>query len=98
MYIPYDLAVLFLSIDTTEEYNYVSLNICERIFIIIREGNGNPLQYSSLEKSPGQEETGGLQFMGLQKSQTQFSNLTKIIIILIFKNHNWRRNKCPPGQ
>ena len=49
MYIPYDLAIPFLNIDTTEEYNYVSLNICERIFIIIREGNGNPLQYSPLE-------------------------------------------------
>ena len=49
MYIPCDFAILFLSKDTTEEYNYVSLNICERIFIIIREGNGNPLQYSYLE-------------------------------------------------
>ena len=29
------------------------------------EGNGNPLQYSYLEKST--EETGGLQFMGLQR-------------------------------
>ena len=49
MYILYDFAFPFLSKDTTEEYNYVSLNICERIFIIISEGNGNPLQYSSLE-------------------------------------------------
>ena len=29
------------------------------------EGNGNPLQYSHLENST--EETGGLQFMGLQR-------------------------------
>ena len=29
------------------------------------EGNGNPLQYSYLENST--EETGGLQFMGLQR-------------------------------
>ena len=32
-------------------------------------GNGNPLQYSCLE-NPWIEESGGLQSMGLQKSQT----------------------------
>ena len=35
------------------------------------EGNGNPLQYSCLENPI--EEPGGLQSMGLQKSQTQLS-------------------------
>ena len=38
------------------------------------EGNGNSLQYSCLEKIPWTEEPGGPQFMGLQKSKTQFSN------------------------
>ena len=33
------------------------------------EGNGNPLLYSRLG-SPMEEETGGLQSMGSQKSQT----------------------------
>ena len=33
------------------------------------EGNGNPLQYSCLE-NPWIEESGGLQSMGLRKSQT----------------------------
>ena len=33
------------------------------------EGNGDPLQYSCLE-IPWIEESGGLQSMGLQKSQT----------------------------
>ena len=37
------------------------------------EGNGNPLQYSCLE-IPWTEESGGLQFMGSQKSQTQLSD------------------------
>ena len=35
-------------------------------------GNGNPLQYSCLE-IPWTEELGGLQSMGLQKSQTQLN-------------------------
>ena len=34
------------------------------------EGNGNSLQYSCLEKIPWTEEIGGLQSMGLQKSDT----------------------------
>ena len=34
------------------------------------EGNGNSLQYSCLEKIPWTEETGGLQSMGFQKSDT----------------------------
>ena len=33
-------------------------------------GNDNPLQNSCLEESPWTEEPGGLQSMGLQKSQT----------------------------
>ena len=37
------------------------------------EGNGNPLQYSCLE-IPWTEESGGLQSMGSQKSQTQLSD------------------------
>ena len=36
------------------------------------EGNGNPFQYSCWE-IPWTEEPGGLQFMGLQKSQTRLS-------------------------
>ena len=36
-------------------------------------GNGNPLQYSCLE-IPWTEESGGLQSMGSQKSQTQLSD------------------------
>ena len=32
-----------------------------------REGNGNPLQYSCLEKNPWTEEPGSLQSMGQQK-------------------------------
>ena len=31
------------------------------------EGNGNPLQYSCLEKTPWTEEPGGLQSMGSQR-------------------------------
>ena len=31
------------------------------------EGNGNPLQYSCLEKSQGQEKPGELQSMGLHR-------------------------------
>ena len=31
------------------------------------EGNGNPLQYSNLEKNPWTEEPGGLQSMRLQR-------------------------------
>ena len=38
------------------------------------EGNGNPLQYSCLEKSQWTEEPGGLQSMGLQKCRTRLSN------------------------
>ena len=38
-----------------------------------REGNGNSLQYSCLE-NPMTEELNELQPMGLQKSQTQFSD------------------------
>ena len=34
------------------------------------EGNGNPLQYSSLEKSHGQRSPGGLQSMGVAKNWT----------------------------
>ena len=34
------------------------------------EGNGNPLQYSCLENPMDRGEPGGLQSMGLQKSQT----------------------------
>ena len=34
------------------------------------ERNGNPLQYSCLKKFPWVEEPSGLQFMGLQRSQT----------------------------
>ena len=37
------------------------------------EGNGNPLQYSSWE-IPRTEEPGGLQSMGLEKSQTGLSD------------------------
>ena len=37
------------------------------------EGNDNRLQYACLE-IPWTEETGGLQSMGLQKSQTQFTD------------------------
>ena len=37
------------------------------------EGNGNALQYL-VWKIPWTEEPGGLQFMGLQKSWTWFSN------------------------
>ena len=37
------------------------------------EGTGNPLQYSCLE-IPWTEESGGLQSMGSQKSQTQLSD------------------------
>ena len=37
------------------------------------EGNGNPFQYSCLE-IPWTEESGGLQSMGSQKSQTQLSD------------------------
>ena len=37
----------------------------------LEEGKGNPLQYSCLENPI--EEPGGLQSMGLQKSQTQLS-------------------------
>ena len=37
------------------------------------EGNGNPLQYSSWE-IPQTEEPGGLQSMGLEKSQTGLSD------------------------
>ena len=33
-------------------------------------GNGNPLQYSCLEKTPWTEEAGGLQSMGLQELDT----------------------------
>ena len=36
------------------------------------EGNGNPLQYSCLG-NPMDEEPGGLQSTGLQKSQTRLS-------------------------
>ena len=32
-----------------------------------REGNGNPLQYSGLKKTPWTEEPGGLQSTGLQR-------------------------------
>lgn len=34
MHVPCSLEIPFLSTDTTEEYNYVCLDICERIFII----------------------------------------------------------------
>ena len=37
------------------------------------EGNGNPFQYSCWE-IPWTEDPGGLQFMGLQKSQTRLSD------------------------
>jgi len=37
------------------------------------EGNGNPLQYSYLG-NPIDRGTGGLQFVGLQESQTQLSD------------------------
>ena len=37
------------------------------------EGHGYPLQYSGLENSMG-EETGGLHFMGVSKSQIQLSD------------------------
>ena len=36
-------------------------------------GNGNPLQYSCL-RNPMEEEPGGLQSMGSQKSQTRLGN------------------------
>ena len=39
------------------------------------EGNGNPLQYSCLEKIPRTEEPGGLQSMG-HKSRTRLSGYT----------------------
>ena len=39
----------------------------------LREGNGNPLQYSCL-KIPWTEEPGGLQSMGVTKSQIWLSN------------------------
>ena len=32
------------------------------------EGNGNPLQYSCLRKTPGTEDPGGLQSMGSQRA------------------------------
>ena len=38
------------------------------------EENGNPLQYSCLGNPMNREESGGLQSMGLQKSQTQHSD------------------------
>ena len=37
-------------------------------------GHSNPLQYSSLENPQGQSESGGLQSMGVAKSQTRLSN------------------------
>ena len=46
-------------------------------------GNGNPLQYSCLE-IPWTEELGGLQSMGLQKSQTRLNNQTTTTNISIY--------------
>ena len=51
------------------------------------EGNGNPLQYPRLV-NPMKEEHGGLQSMGLQKSQTQLSNET------VSRSNKHRNRQC----
>ena len=58
-----------------------------------REGNGNPLQYSCLEKP--MEEPGGLLFTGSQKSRTQLSNWMTTIVTWHFQRVPTTVWRCP---
>ena len=43
-------------------------------------GNGNPLQYSCLEKIPWTEEPGGLQSVGLQRVRHSFTTKQETLL------------------